>query len=687
MQEERGRPRRRLLAIAKTVGLRLLVLAGATLLVLFFLGDLRLSSLWPARRPVVTTQPEAALDPGWPHLRGPTHDAVSPETGLADAWPTKGPPVLWMRELGPGYSALIAVGGRVYTQDQDLAGQSVLCLDADSGQTIWEYRVGWPYEPGGMYPGPRSTPTWHDGRVYFTSPYGLAGCLGADDGRLLWSVDLKRQFGGRGFDFGYACSPLVDDGKVILPAGGKGASVVALHALDGSTIWASGDEPASYASPMPLVLGGRRYVAAFLQNTLALLDLKTGRIAWQHRSSRGYDEHSSQPLYQEPYLMVASPFHAGARTYRLESSGAAPAKGGQIEAVETWHNEKMSNDTASSVLVDGCVYGFDLRDPQARPHRPSRGEFRCLDLRTGQIRWSSAEPGHATVIAADGKLLMLNDQGQILLTRANPDRYEELGRAQIFSGEICWTAPALARGRLYLRSPTRAACVYVGKPQRLSAPQLAQARPAVEVAVARSLDWTWLVGGEREYPFDLPDARELRLWYGYSLLAGLAVPAAMAFLLQAVLRRLGNAWAIRASQMGFWTLAFLLSILATPLLGRLRGEFIFTWPLALLLVQQLTLMALIWSGRQGEGRKPRLVSLAAFFSLLTVCLAYFQLCRHLGLAPQWIFLLGFIPSWPLAVPAAYHSLRRPRLLVDVLGTLAAFTLYYASCWALITWRS
>ena len=162
--------------------------------------------------------------------------------------------MLWVRELGRGYSGFAAVGDRVYTQTQTLYGQSVVCLEADTGRTIWQQRYDWPYDAAGMYPGPRATPTYCEGRVYYASPQGRVGCLDAADGRPLWSLNVIEQFGGQGHGFGYSCSPLVEDGLVILPVGGKGASVVALRAEDGSTVWAAGDEPASYCSALPVTL-------------------------------------------------------------------------------------------------------------------------------------------------------------------------------------------------------------------------------------------------------------------------------------------------------------------------------------------------------------------------------------------------------------------------------------------------
>ncbi|MFO1020480.1 MAG: hypothetical protein U0903_07260 [Planctomycetales bacterium] len=111
--------------------------------------------------------------PDWPHLRGPDLNGISRETGLVSTWSEQGPPVLWTRTLGQGYSGMIAVGDRVYTQYQTLSGQYVVCLDAETGKTVWETRYAPPYETASLYPGPRGgTPTCDQGKIYSPLPRG-----------------------------------------------------------------------------------------------------------------------------------------------------------------------------------------------------------------------------------------------------------------------------------------------------------------------------------------------------------------------------------------------------------------------------------------------------------------------------------------------------------------------------------
>jgi hypothetical protein len=180
--------------ILATVGLSALL--GWFLHAQFLRGRSGFTSATPPNDLVFPRPSESA----WPQLRGPTFDSYTQEIEFADAWPDAGPPVLWTRELGQGYSGFIAVGQRVFTQTQTLYRQSLVCLDAETGETIWTHHYGWPYDGGGLYPGPRATPTWFQGRVYYAAPEGTIGCVDAASGTPVWSWNPKKTYRGRGTD-------------------------------------------------------------------------------------------------------------------------------------------------------------------------------------------------------------------------------------------------------------------------------------------------------------------------------------------------------------------------------------------------------------------------------------------------------------------------------------------------------
>jgi outer membrane protein assembly factor BamB len=616
---------------------------------------------------------EGRVSAEWPHVRGPNYDAISSETGLVEAWPETGPPVLWARELGQGYSGFVVVGGRAYTQLQMRTGQYVFALDADTGAEIWRQRVDWPWQPGGAYPGPYATPTWHVGRLYYATPTGLVGCLDANDGRTLWSIDVCKKFQSQGTEFGFAATPLIEDGRVILPVGGPGASMVALNADDGSTVWGAGDDPASYCPAFPITFRGRRLVVALLRNSLVAHDLATGQRLWRQALSSHYDEHSVWPLYAEPHLLIASPFRVGAQLFRLDEAATG------LSAQTLWASRELSNDVCSSVLVGGQVYGFDLHQMQASAHRPSRGRFKCLDLATGAVRWNTDQVGQATVLAADGKLILLNDSGTLILARASATAYEELARARVLDGGLCWTPPALWHGRLFVRNHTHAACVFLGSPETLDPNR----PPALTLGQGSSFDWDRLLTREPEYPHDEPSVSDVALWFGWCLVAVFGAAAGFAGVIGLAARLTRSARPAFWAKAAFVVSSFLIGLAGTTLFSAWADTFVFTWPASLYVAFRSTLAVGAWAEARPGQRRPRLAARAALLLFLTGCYGYYRLCLAVGYVMAWSFLTGFVPAAPAAIIAA--RTRRPwlRTFADVVG----FSVYFWTSGLFPGWKA
>ncbi|MEQ1830241.1 MAG: PQQ-binding-like beta-propeller repeat protein, partial [Pirellula sp.] len=611
----------------------------------------------------------------WPNMRGPSWDGISQVTGIVNAWGKEGPPILWTRELGQGYSSFIAWENRVATQYQNLAGQYVLCLEAETGKTLWQYRYGMPFDPVSLYPGPRSTPCFSDGFVYFTTPDGRAGCLAAESGTAVWMVDLYAKFGGTVPGFGYACSPIVVDEHVILPVGGKGASLVALNKRDGTLKWKSGDDPASYTPVLPITFEGRSLVIGYLQNYLVCHDVETGERQWRRSLSSGYDEHSAWPLYKEPYLWISGPFQRGSELLKLTGNPADPI-------VMVRSSRLMSNDIFSSVLHDDCIYGFDLQEAQAKIHRTSRGIFRCIDLRSGEPHWSvgtggvsrvgvsdssnpeikNVEPsrarasaakepatiGHATVLVADNKLILFNDMGDLILAVADPRRYEELARASVLPGELSWTQPCLSQQRIFVRNHSRAACVFLGNAATLNKATLANAKRVEDIPHAKYQDWAArILSIEPEYLFDIRSMETYKAWYGCSMVI---------FLLSAIL-----VWSTRCllppqasfqppgfstqDRFLFWTISILLGAAGTTWLSKWTSEFVFTWPVCLYATWHITTDHLSFSYRR-SAQRTGWVSIFSLVGWIAACVFYFFLCRRLSLLFELVFLTGFVSALP-----------------------------------------
>lgn len=636
--------------------------------------------------------PGGEADPGWPFVRGPQYDGHSPEKHLADSWPQDGPPVLWSRPLGQGYSSFIAWDHRVATQYQTLAGQYVVCMDADTGKTIWEHRYAWPYEPASVYPGPRSTPTYSGGRVYFATPRAQIGCLAADDGQLMWQVDLQRRYGGKGADFGYSCAPLVIDEMVLMPVGGAGCAMVALDATDGSPVWKSGDDAASYTPAQPISFAGRKLVLGYLQNALVCFDRTDGRIVWREVLSHGYAEHAAWPIYREPNLWISQPFQAGSQLFELTGRS-----GQSLRLV--WASRLMSNDIFSSVLVDGAICGFDLREAQAKAHRPSRGQFRSIRMSDGRPLWAVESPpihqphgtargqiGHCTVTVADGKLILLTDTGELILARATSKQYEELARARILGGQLCWTRPALHRGRLFARNASRAVCVYLGMPALLAPAISARALTTADIPQSAYFDLAALViGVEPEYAFDRPSNRWLIEWFLISWLGILGGSAVVGMSLACLLppdRR--GAAAIRL----FLVFAFVLGAIGTTLLSRCRDDFVFTWPVCLFVAFHVVIRGTYRAQNGAKSRANLFRNILVLSFFVAVCGIYFLLCRRLSLVFEWTFLCGFLGAVPFLMLAQVGNARRHLVIIWQMVTISlAFAAFYWSSVLVLVWKT
>jgi outer membrane protein assembly factor BamB len=612
----------------------------------------------------------------WPHLRGPNYDSVSTETGLAETWPETGPPRLWVRELGQGHSGFILGDGKLFTQRQTLGGQFLVCLDPNNGQTIWETRYDWPWQPRGAYPGPYATPTYYRGKIYFASPSGLVGCMDARTGANLWSLNVRDKFDGKGYGFGCAATLLVEDERVILPVGGPRASLVALHVDDGRTLWATGSDPASYCPALPITLQGRRCVVGYLENALVVLESSTGKLLHRQELSVGYDEHSAWPLYQEPHLLLTGPFRVAATRLTLQ-----PGPEGLLQCLPNWTSRELSNDIASSALYDGHIYGFDLKQAQASKHRPARGVFKCLEWSTGKVCWGTEQVGQASPLIADGKLFLMCDSGSLIMGKADPAAYHELARVQLFDDEICWTPPTLWQGRLFVRNPSQAICLYVGRPENMPK-NVNFVKPGPSHSSWR-FDSSLLLAREREYPNDAFTWEELSLWFVSCLILIVVAALGTGAILYAVQRMTGLSLAWTPF---FWGAVFVLGWLGPNVFSSLLMACLFTWPLSLYAAFHLTVLAYCRAQRDVARAGARWLARLAVVALIIVCLAYYELCQSVGMFIAWCFLFGLLPSFPLAYVAARAAINHKKTWLVACWTLLAFAGFFWSCLGFLWWK-
>ncbi len=228
----------------------------------------------------LSAQIAAQAGGNWPQWRGPNRDGISTETGLLKQWPTDGPPLAWKATgAGGGYSTLAIANGRIYTMGLRGDREYVIAFDVANGKQVWATAHGGAYRDS-RGDGPRGTPTIDGDRLYALGGNGDLSSMDVQSGRIVWSMNVLQKFGGENIKWGISESPLVIGEKVLVNAGGPGASVIALNKKDGSLIWKSQSDQAGYSSGMPVKINNTTQVVFFTDSRAIGLDLNTGKFLW-----------------------------------------------------------------------------------------------------------------------------------------------------------------------------------------------------------------------------------------------------------------------------------------------------------------------------------------------------------------------------------------------------------------------
>ena len=393
---------------------------------------------------------EASAASDWPQLLGPTRNGIYHGNALAATWPKEGPRVVWRKDVGEGFSGSVVSDDKLILFHRHGNREIVECLSTAKGERLWSYDYPTSYRDDfGFDEGPRGTPTIDSGKVYTFGAQSVLHCLELKSGKKIWSVDAKKDFAAdKGF-FGPACSPLVEGNAVILHLGGKnGAGIAAFDKAKGDLLWQATDHEAGYSSPVSATFNSKRHALCFTRNGLVALNPTNGHVffdfPWRARMHASVN--AAVPLVVEGLIFLSASYDTGAILLRFKES--RPEK--------VWAGDDiLSAHYATPVYYEGFLYGVDGRaDPGFHPP-PT---LRCVEWKTGEIRWMKEGLGAGCVILAGDQLLLLNDRGELILASANPLAFKEMARAQILSREVR-AHPALANGFLYARSKKQLVCV------------------------------------------------------------------------------------------------------------------------------------------------------------------------------------------------------------------------------------
>ncbi len=399
----------------------------------------------------------------WPAYRGPSGNGVCAER-INTEWPSSGPDELWRQPLEDGFSSVTVAEGRVFTLVLDRRGQTreaCVAFDATDGTRIWSTDVGrGGFYQGGPAPhsrdsdGPRSTPVWHEGRVFALATYLQLSCLDAETGSILWQKHLEDDFDARTIPWHSAASPLIHDGVLVLNTGRSGRAVIGLNPSDGSLIWRQGSGNSTHATPIPSQLGGVSQVIFATKDGLLSLDPSTGEERWQYPLGYNGTSVGASPVVVGDIVYGSAAYGTGAGAVRVTSEG------GRMEASEVWRkvSAQLMNHWMTPVAYQGHVYGYYGQ------HKYNTAPLSCVDVATGTVLWSRDGFGNGGLLRVGELLLAATDRGEIVLAEATPAGYRERRRFGAIQNGVVWNSPAISDGRLFVRSTKEIAAFDVSLP-------------------------------------------------------------------------------------------------------------------------------------------------------------------------------------------------------------------------------
>lgn len=392
----------------------------------------------PTGGPVGATAaaPSAA---SYPQFLGPQRTGVVTGPALGTNWNTRPPQVIWRQPIGAAWSGFVVVGDRAITQEQAGPEELVTCYEAGTGRRLWSHGDPERYATTIAGEGPRATPALAGDRVFTLGALGRLNALELSTGRRLWTRSLTNDAACGVPEWGFSGSPLVQDGLVVVSAGGRdGASLLAYRADTGELAWKGGSAGAGYASPFGVTLAGTPQILILNHRSVAAHDPRSGTVLWEVPFGTGMPLVANPVVIAPDRLLVSAGYNVGSELLAIAPGTNAPAS--------LWKSKKLKAKFSNPVLRDGFVYGLD------------DSILACLDVRDGSQRWKEGRYGHGQGLWTGEHWLQMAESGELILLQPTPDAPNELARFPVFTAKT-WNPIALRDRQLFVRNDQEAALV------------------------------------------------------------------------------------------------------------------------------------------------------------------------------------------------------------------------------------
>ena len=373
----------------------------------------------------------------WTDFRGARRDGHYTAGPIRTDWTTLQP--LWRQPIGGGYASFVVADGHAFTIEQRGNTEVAAAYDVLTGRELWTNAWNATFIESMGGPGPRATPTFHDGTLFVLGAAGELRALDASNGTLRWRTNILEDADAGNLNWGMAAAPLVVGNTVVtLPGGGNGRSMVAYERATGRVAWSALDDEAAYSSPIRVTLAGVDQIVVFLARRVVGVSPDRGALLWESPWPAGSNVAAQPVPVGDNRVFVSTGDGAGGALIEVAPDGD------RLTAREVWRTPRMKNDFSSSVHYDGFIYGLD------------NGILACVDAASGELKWKGGRYGNGQLLLASGHLVVTTHMGDVVLVRATPAGHEEVARVPGIEGRT-WNHPALADGFLLVRNATQMA--------------------------------------------------------------------------------------------------------------------------------------------------------------------------------------------------------------------------------------
>ncbi len=366
--------------------------------------------------------------------RGENRDGIYYETELLKQWPENGPELLWhFDELGVGHSSAAVTTKIIYTAGT-IDGKGFVIALNHNGQKIWktEYGAEWIVD----WEGVRTTPLINGDKLYLISAYGVIYCMNKNNGEILWTVDVFKEYGGKNIQWGITENLVIHQEKLFCTAGGSENNVIALNKDTGELIWSNkgNAELSAYCSPTVINHNNRYIFVTQTANSILGFDAENGDFLWKHTQTNTYSVHANTPIYHDGQIYIVSGYGKGGVMLKISQDGES--------ITELWRNPDINHKSGGFVLIDGRLYG--AVDAGITWH--------CIDWYTGNTLYSANLFKSGNIIYADGMLYCYSESGEVALVEPMENEFNVVSKFRVPFGEKWhWAHLVINNKQLYIR--------------------------------------------------------------------------------------------------------------------------------------------------------------------------------------------------------------------------------------------